>query len=174
MFLDYISARQRKDRRTDRQGIRGRRERGTLHKSGLLVREGGPSSVLGVLSDRAVIVIGLKWVKPGLNSAAGPPRHHCAPPSTSWQHSNSNSTLPCQLPEPRASASRLSLACSWDYIARGTHSCFVFGINTYTSLSVWPAGTGHWDCQTEWEKRGDQDQKNTEECKRAFVTLKHH
>lgn len=74
---------QRKERRTDRQGIRGRRERGTLHKSGLLVWEGGPGLVLGVLSDRAVIVSRLKWVKPGLNSAAGSPRHHCAPPSTS-------------------------------------------------------------------------------------------
>lgn len=40
MFLDYISAEERKERRTDRKGIRGRRERGTLHKSGLLFWEG--------------------------------------------------------------------------------------------------------------------------------------
>ncbi len=40
MFLDYISAAERKERRTDRKGIRGRRERGTLHKSGLLFWEG--------------------------------------------------------------------------------------------------------------------------------------
>lgn len=40
MFLDYISAAERKERRTDRKGIRRRRERGTLHKSGLLFWEG--------------------------------------------------------------------------------------------------------------------------------------
>lgn len=158
---------QRKERRTDRQGIRERRERGTLHKSGLLVWEGGPGSVLGVLSDRAVIVRRLKWVKPGLNSAAGPPRHHRAPPSTSWQHSSSNSTLPCQLPapEPHATAPRLSLACSWDYIALGTHSCFVFGINTYTSLFGQQAQGI--EAVKQKERKGGT-KKYTEECKRAF------
>lgn len=45
MFLDYISAAERKERRTDRKGIRGRRERGTLHKSGLLFWEGGWGSL---------------------------------------------------------------------------------------------------------------------------------
>lgn len=83
MFLDYISAVPKKGAK-DRQ-TRDQREKGAGHTPQIraLSLGGGPSSVLGVLSDRAVIVSRLKWVKLGLNSAAGPPRHHCAPPSTS-------------------------------------------------------------------------------------------
>lgn len=62
----------------------------------------GPGPRSGVLWDRAVIVSRLKWVKPGLNSVAGPPRYR-----TPYYHIL---TTQRQQPNPALSAAR---ACGW-------------------------------------------------------------